>query len=405
LIGSGLIGELSSLFQFIHLAMKVLYDHQIFEHQNIGGISRYFFELINAFQGKPGIETELSLIYSNNEYIKHLNGIAPRVGYSDRLKAFLGGINFRGKSKIFDFKNKLVPTKTHDQLNLEHTIKTLQEGNFDIFHPTYYDTYFLEYLGDKPLVITVYDLIHQIFGEYFSPNDIDKSQELLTTASAIIAISESTKRDLVNIFNVNEQKVWVTHLASSLDTCDEMTRSNFFLPDQYVLFVGGRWAYKNFYFFAQMFGKISQQFPYLSLVCTGSPFSKNEDLFLKKIGIRDRTYSYFVNDNELSYLYQNAVCFVFPSLYEGFGIPVLEAFHSNCPVIISNTSSLPEVAGDAAMVFEPKDPASLFNALKKIVTDKLFREQLVHKGKERLACFSWENTAEKTFNIYKAVLQ
>lgn len=385
--------------------MKVLYDHQIFESQDIGGISRYFFELIKAFQAQPEIETELSLLYSNNKYVKNVNGIFPRTVYADSLRSFLGGINFRGKARIFNLKNKLLPAKTHDQLNREHTIKALQEGNFDIFHATYYDTYFLHHLGDKPFVVTVYDLIHQIFPEYFNFRGVDKSQELLSAASAIIAISESTKKDLVNIFNVEESKVWVTHLANSLESNDVDTTFKPTLPEQYILYVGGRSAYKNFYFFAQIFSKISQRYPDLSLVCTGSGFNSDEDLFLKKLGIRDRTYSYFVNDSELSYLYQKATCFVFPSLYEGFGIPVLEAFHSNCPVLISNTSSLPEVAGDAALLFQPKDPVSLFNALERIISDNLLREELIAKGAERLAYFSWDKTAENTLKIYKSLLQ
>ena len=176
------------------------------------------------------------------------------------------------------------------------------------------------------------------------------------------------------------------------------------IPKKYLLYVGGRWDYKNFLFFTQMVSSLIKDHPDLNVVCTGSPFNASENYLLNKLGIKHLFHNAFVSDEELSYLYKNALAFVFPSMYEGFGLPILEAFSCGCPVLASNSSSLTEVGGDAAIYFEPKNPGSMLNALKTIVTSPQLRLEKIEKGYKQLEKFSWQNTAALTKRTYQKTL-
>lgn len=392
--------------------MKILFDHQIFEFQQFGGISRYFFELIAHLNSDKDVEWELPVSYTDNEYLRSVpafsNRILPKGEKIDHYKKFLWGTDFRGKGMLYRIKKKVVPEPLPDresEINKLNTIEKLKEGNFDVFHPTYYDDYFLEHVEKKPFVLTVYDLIHQIFPEFGLYEKMDKNKDLLQKASKIIAISESTKSDLINIFNIDERKIVVTHLASSLRVNGAEVGEDFKnkVPFRYLLFVGGREGYKNFMFFAQVVAALTEEKD-LCVVCTGSPFNEKEQYLFNKTGITKRMYHTYVDDRELSYLYRNAAAFVFPSMYEGFGLPVLEAFSCGCPVLVSNTSSLTEVGEDAVIYFDPKNPASMIRAIKQILTNKELRIQNISKGYEQVKKFSWQKTADETKNVYREII-
>jgi len=392
--------------------MKILFDHQIFEYQKFGGISRYFFELLHCFQENKIAEWELPIQYSNNEYLLHLQGIgqiSPIPVERDPYTDFLFGYNFKGKDKIYRIANLIAPLKppvNFSQANKDLVIEKLKKGDFDVFHPTYYDSYFIDFIGNKPFVITVYDLIHEIFPEY-SLGDVNiKSDVLFKRANKIIAISESTKKDLINVLGINENKIVVNHLASSLGTFVSLEPNKLLniIPTKFLLFVGNRTIYKNFYFFAQLFAAISKDYNDLYLVCTGKDFDAEEIGFLERIGIKEKVRHFYVNDNELSYLYKNAFAFVFPSLYEGFGIPILEAFSFGCPVLASASSSITEVGGDAVLYFNPKNAESMVDALKLILEDENYRNDLISKGYNQLSKFSWLKTTEATLAIYNDII-
>jgi glycosyltransferase involved in cell wall biosynthesis len=388
--------------------MKILFDYQIFEQQKVGGISRYFFELINQFQNNNELEWDLPIIYSGNEYLKELPQMKNQIkGNSDFYNNFLGGVNFKGKSKLFNLANKISLNKKIDA-NRAAAIQRLNAANFDIFHPSDYDNYYLDYIGNKPYVVTVYDMIHEIFPEYLSINSptTKNKKNIFEKAAKIIAISENTKNDLVNILNINPEKIKVIYLANSLNPANPDLAQNKLpnLPKRYLLFVGSRTMYKNFYFFVQAILPVLEKDPSLNIVCTGSKINEDELLFFNRLGISNRIYQYFVDDNSLAYLYENALAFIFPSLYEGFGIPVLEAFSCNCPAVLSNTSSLPEIAEKAALYFEPKNAVSIRAAVEKVIYDNKLREEMKLKGKEQLKKFSWEKTANATVQVYKDVL-
>lgn len=369
--------------------MKILYDHQIFVFQDYGGISRYFYELMNVFKKQEDIHFDLPLLYSNNHYIR-------KTGFLT-CKPFLETINFRGKIRLLNFINK------HGEK------KFLCKKSFDIFHPTYYDPYFLKYIGDKPFVLTIYDMVYELFPQIFSSRDKTSEHKklLASKATKIIAISENTKRDIIKLFGIKEDKIEVIYLGNSLcfDVIEEVKGKSSEFPQRYLLFVGNRRVYKNFDTFIESISRLLKDDKNLYLICAGGgKFTPSEIANLEKSGVINKVTQCSFDDNILAQLYTNALAFIFPSLYEGFGIPILEAFSCGCPVVTSNISSLPEVAGDAAEYFDPADKISILSTVKKVIDDHDLRYKLKYKGYERLKNFSWEKTANQTMMLYKSIL-
>ncbi|MCX6122926.1 MAG: glycosyltransferase family 1 protein [Ignavibacteriales bacterium] len=295
--------------------------------------------------------------------------------------------------------------------NRRYSEKIIGRGEYDIFHPTYYDPYFLDFLHNKPFVLTVYDMIYELFPEYYPSTQkfLDGKSLLLNKAVKIIAISETTKKDLIKLYRLPNEKIEVVYLASSLkirtDTQHSKTEELEF-PERYLLYVGNRALYKNFLFFVESILPLLSQDKTLFLICAGGKdFTQAEKLLFHTWGVKHKLHYVSVNDAILTSLYTNALAFVFPSLYEGFGIPILEAFACNCPVIISNTSSLPEIAGNACLSFDPKDKTSIIDAVNQVLSDKALREDLCKKGQERVNSFSWGRTAKETKRLYESILK
>jgi glycosyltransferase involved in cell wall biosynthesis len=382
--------------------MNILYDHQIFSWQKIGGISRYFVQIM---KNKPSSEnTRVSVKYSDNLYLRDFlgNKIETR---SQPLERFLKGWHFRGKAKLLPIAQKINPDKylPWDEVNKNSSIKQLKKQSFDLFHPTYYDDYFLKHIGNKPFVLTIYDMIHELFPDILNDSQISIwKKELALKAAHIIAISENTKKDIIDILGIPEEKISVIYLASSLIK-RENKLSN--LPQNYILYVGSRASYKNFPVFAQAIAPIIKQKNDIFVVCLGENFSTDEILFLTNLGIRDNFVSILSEEDDMFEIYNKAIAFVFPSYYEGFGIPILEAFESSCPVILSNSSCFPEIARDCAMYFSPMDVNQMQYWLENVIDDSSLRQSMIAKGMERIKDFSWTYTAKQTFDVYERVLK
>jgi glycosyltransferase involved in cell wall biosynthesis len=171
-----------------------------------------------------------------------------------------------------------------------------------------------------------------------------------------------------------------------------------------VLFVGARNVYKNFFFFANAMRPLLAADPALHIVCTGSGFNRHEQAFFEIHGLTQRVHHHAASDAELKMLYQQAQVFVFPSQYEGFGLPVLEAFGNGCPTVLGNAGSLPEIGGDGALYFETKDARSLQTAMSEALYNAPRRAELIERGKARLALFSWDRTCRETEALYRALV-
>jgi glycosyltransferase involved in cell wall biosynthesis len=362
--------------------MKIFYDHQIFSLQIYGGISRYFFELIDKSMADKDLDIILPLKLTNNYYLQNK--------YPNKYLKFLPNYNFRGKNRII--------------FGINRFFTNIAKESFDVFHPTYYNPYFLNSIGNKPFVLTVYDMIHEKFKKCFSENDKTSAykQYLAMKASKIITISDSTKKDLTEIYKIDEKKIQTIYLGNSLLPKEQVF--NHKLPSRYILFVGNRGGYKNFDLFFESIKDLLINDNELYLICVGGgKFSRIE---FEKCGLNlsKQILQFDLKDNQLSYFYQNALLFVFPSLYEGFGIPILESFACECPLVCSNTSSFLEVAGDGAYYFDPYSKISIKNAIVKVMNSDFLRRQLIANGKIILKDFSWNKTANETKKLYESLL-
>jgi glycosyltransferase involved in cell wall biosynthesis len=385
--------------------MKVLFDHQIFERQRWGGISRYFVELLRGLG--PGVDVELALERTHSELRGEINALlglaASDAGFNE---TFLGGRRFPGRKQLWSVAKRAVPGLEARRVNRKASLARIAAGEFDLLHPTYFDPYFLPALGRRPYVLTVYDMTYEVFPELFSAKDPVPGWKrvLVEGASRIIAISEHTKRDLVRILGVDPHRVDVTHLAYAPPPAAESPRPPRTLPERFVLFTGTRHAYKNWGTLVEALAPLLRADTALHLVCTGHPFTDVERARLAERGLDRQVLQVRVDEAELGSLYERALAFVFPSRYEGFGLPVLEAFWHGCPALLARSSSLPEVGGDAALYFDPSDPADLGATVARALADAELRADLVRRGRERVRAFTWARTCEGTLATYARAL-
>jgi glycosyltransferase involved in cell wall biosynthesis len=361
--------------------INVFYDHQIFSLQRFGGISRYFVGLINEFQKMDSIRLEVGGIISDNHYLKEV----------ESLKRISFPIWFKKGRKQASF----ILNSSYDNLRI---------NKFDIYHPTYFYPYLLR--KSSPYVVTVYDMIREKFPQDSSKKSfkVDVKKRLVKNASRIIAISENTKKDLIEIYSLPPERIDVIYLSTDLKgNFKKPTINN--LPQNYILFIGERAGYKNFSRFIIAVGKIFSKFKDFYLVLGGGGnLSKSELEDIHDLGISNRVVQKNFSDQELISAYRNASCFVFPSLYEGFGIPILEAFQCHCPVVLSNSSSFPEVAGEASIYFDPYSIESMEESILKVIEDSSLRRQLINLGLERLKNFSQKRVALDTLKVYQKVI-
>jgi len=354
--------------------MKIIFDFQTFVRQKYGGVSRYFVEIIKSLR-ELNHECEIPILLHKNNYLD--------------------------KSLRINYKNNYA-IKAVYELNKAYSEFRISSEDFDILHPTFYDPYYLTV--EKPVVVTIHDMIHEKFPQYFPKDDLTAKWKYLSmkNASKIIAVSENTKKDIIQIHGFKDHDIEVIYHGCSLNKPENGVDLN--LPDRYVLFVGKRDGYKNFQALLNAFKNIQKEYDNIFLVCVGGgKFSKEENTRIQDLGVSEKILQFSPTDKSIPAFYQQAEAFVYPSLYEGFGIPILEAYKFNCPVICSNSSCFPEIAKDAAIYFKAESVDSLTNHLTQLLQSQDLKEVLITKGKKRLRDFSWEKTALETLNIYKEV--
>jgi glycosyltransferase involved in cell wall biosynthesis len=197
--------------------------------------------------------------------------------------------------------------------------------------------------------------------------------------------------------HINPDKISVVYLGTSWNATSKLKVLS---RGSYILFTGDRTFYKNFTNFVLAVAPLILKYN-LQLKCTGRPFTNAEIDLLKQQKIFDKTSVQFASEDELRELYANAICFVFPSLYEGFGIPILEAFACGCPLVLSDASCFPEIAGDAGVYFDPNSVNDMREKIDKVICSETLRKDLADKGFEQLKGFSWRKCAEQTAEVYE----
>lgn len=365
--------------------MKVVFDHQIFAEQKYGGISRYIVSLANELIKLDGNELKINFIcpMHKNVYLSSLNS---------EIKLFGVRIpDFRGSSKVMRMMCEgLVPS-------------ILRHLDPDIVHRTYYYPW---KRGSRRIrnIVTVHDMIHELFPDHFRDSDpIPRLKKYaIECADHVICISNNTKNDLCNILNIPESKISVVHHGYFQPSNDNIYIQSNESDRPFLLYVGERSGYKNFKGLVSAVGSAKDLRDNFDIIAFGGRILTSEEQeFISSSGLPVTSVRQIQGDDALlaSY-YRAATAFVYPSLYEGFGLPLLEAMAHRCPVISSNTSSMPEVAGSAAVYFDPGNIDSQVDAIRNVVFNAERRRYLIEEGVKRLNGFSWERCAKETMSAY-----
>ena len=367
--------------------MKIAFDHQIFGWQEYGGISRYAYELAAGLSTSCEQEVVIISPLYVNRYLAH----APQ-----QLK--IQGLQvpaFKRSGRVYRAINSML---------VRPAIKRFEP---DIVHETYYAARGVAPRSAK-VVLTVHDMIHERFPEYFSIASPTRREKALavTRADHVICVSEQTRLDLIEFLGVSPAKISVVYHGFSLTAVPQAAIENGALSRQFVLYVGSRTGHKNFVGLLHAYAGSQFLKDEFDLVCFGGgELTAKERELINQLGISaGKVRQVSGNDGLLGFYYQAARAFVYPSLYEGFGIPPLEAMSFGCPVICSNTSSIPEVVGDAAEQFDPANYESMQKAIENVVGNDELRRNLIERGNDRVGCFSWERCARETLDVYRRVL-
>lgn len=366
--------------------------------QRLGGISRYYVELVDRYEKQPDMDVRLGVGEVLTFDLRGTRTYREQWPRPSNLRRKIYGVSKeRAGVDLMYWSNK------------RRSLDAVRKGDFDIFHPTYYDPYFLDTIGDKPFYLEVHDMTHEVYPEFFSLSTKipDWKRALVERAARIVTVSDNTREDLIRFYGVEPGRVCTIRQGISLRP--ESSRPEDAppgLPGKYVLFVGTRSSYKNFYLFAEAAASYMAEDKDLCLVCAGGgPLTAEETRFLRRLGIDGRTRQYGIDDRSLCQLYKRARAFAFPSLYEGFGLPVLEAFACECPAILASAASLPELGGDAAAYFEPKSHDAMRETIARVVDDDDLRGRMIEKGLARSKLFSWDRTAEETKKVYREMME
>lgn len=357
--------------------MHVVFGPEIFGQRH-GGISRYFIELHTRLREHNVSSTIFAGLYEN----AYLDGI-PRV---------------RGLRLATGFPREHLRTARQASNNALASAYLRTHDSNILYHQTYYrGTVGLKHTG--PTVVTAYDAIHAIFPEQFPAGDrtVEWQRTAFANADLILAISKRTKQDLSDRFGISSDRIVVTYLGV-LPPNDTSTPRLLKRPP-FLLYVGLRFGYKNWERFVRGFSESSVS-RHLEVLCVGGGrFTKKESELLERLGIRARVHQREADDAQLDSLYRSAVAFVYPSLYEGFGLPPLEAMARGCPVLSSQSGAIPEILGEAALLVDPTHIETISNGIETIM-DPVRRAGLKDAGLRRVKLYSWDETARKTALAY-----
>lgn len=361
--------------------MRIGYDYQAFLRRH-GGVSRYFAELVRDLNGRPGVAATVVAPVYVNRYL-----LTP--GIRRHVRGFFLPFEFRGSARLAGELSAAL-----------QSVLSPRRG-FDVVHETYY--------SQRPLgrgrvrVLTVYDMIHELFPQDFADSaQVTAAKRVaVERADHVICISETTRQDAIRLLGIAPERTSVTYLACSPDSPTAGPRPSLNVGP-FVLYVGPRGGYKNFAVLLEAFGASREINRHLSLVAFGGgAFSDEERRAIDRFELGSRVRQVNGDDEILSAYYEAALAFVYPSRYEGFGIPPLEAMARGCPVVCSNAGSIREVVGDAGAGFEPDDSARLRSILEQILADRDYAAQLRDRGFACVARYSWAKCASETLQIYE----
>lgn len=366
--------------------------------------------------------------------------LGPRTGIARYVASLIEHIDKPQEIEVFLAFNRIIKNidttnykKTHSVLNSRYPyniIRRLMKPNalynfpidrfskekFDVFHGTNFTI--LPTIKAKS-VVTVHDLAYMIYPETTSGKIYRHHSKWVPysvkKADRVIADSYQTQRDLIRLLNVPEEKIDVVHLAGNpifrpMHSNEyEHIYNQYSLPEKYILYVGTVEPRKNLITLIKAFSQMKRQSGAKEkLVIVGAKGWKYSPIFklIKELKVENEIiFTGYVNDKDLVAIYNGASCFILPSIYEGFGLPILEAMQCGIPVIGSNVSSIPEVIGDAGLLVNPMDVNQWSESIGEAITNPLLHEELKIKSLERAKLFTWEKVTNQTIDVYYKALK
>lgn len=353
------------------------------------GISEYAFELTSTWYKKRLEKTidHAFTIFLKNEPLDHMP-----------------------KEKSY-FKYKIIkPQKLWTQAPLPLYLLT-HPNDYDVFFtPTHYAPRF----STIPRVTSVMDLSYEYYPQLFKKNDLHKlknwTRYSVKKAKKVVTISNASRSDIIKFYDIQAEKIEVVYPGikqNMMAKKDESTKQlqKLGINKKYILFVGTLQPRKNIAKLIEAFSKLEKKDQYQLIIVGKKGWHFDEILKApEQHHVQKNTiFKYFVSDEELATLYKNCEVFVLPSLYEGFGLPVLEAMKQGAPVATSNISSLPEAGGDAALYFDPNNADDMRKTIEKILNDKSLQKKMKEKGKKQVQKFSWEKSATQVLKVLESV--
>jgi glycosyltransferase involved in cell wall biosynthesis len=357
--------------------MRIHFDEQIFLFQKRGGISRYFTELIRFFTQQPelNIEPILSFKTTSNESLLAL-------------------------SSELDLGISRISNPKPIQIAQAIASNALRFPKVDLLHHTFYSKAFWHSGYNGPRVSTHYDMIPEIFHQTrLGINPHLSKHWYFNNVNHILSISESAKQDLLRIWPDVITPISTTHLGRP-----EGVKQDFQRIQGYIIFVGVRAGYKDAESLFRAFARLPEQLRGKLEFLGGDKFTESEQDLIDNLGIQNHTTQRNVSDSELAEAYSKAHLFVFPSRYEGFGLPALEALKFGCRALLANTPALKEVAGNCADYFTPGDVNDLTKMIVGALSDDVDKNPHFDSGMKKVDHFSWFNTAKETARVYQSLI-
>lgn len=361
----------------------IIIDARIVNHQ-LNGIARYTYELVRRVSNISYYK--LKLLVNDMVLGKEIFGEFKNIEFIEM------------KSKFLSLKEQLELPK----------ILNKYKGKAIFHSPSFVGSPFVKI----DTIMTIHDLNHLRFPQFYTKFHKYYYDYIVKISakkcSKLLTVSNFSKQELVEWLNCDENNIIVTYngiddrfkVISDRNKLENV-REKYNLPDRFILYIGNQKPHKNV-------ETLISSMKYIEGIKFAINGNGNESInkAIKENGVENKILKIgFVDEEDLPYVYNLATVFIFPSLYEGFGLPPLEAMACGCPAIVSNTSSLPEVVGDAALKVEPRDDKGFANAINKLLEDEEMRNQMINKGLIRVKEFSWDKLAEDTVTVYSQVMK
>jgi len=366
--------------------LRIFYDHQVTSLQDAGGVSRYYYELVRALLRTNEVEPEMMPGFNHSVFPFRTMG---------------------PPSRVWSYQSQLRPGYLRYFLNEALTAAlTPARGEFDIYHATYQRI--SPFVRANAVVVTHHDSTPQRFPHLFGNADAIRKrlQKTYERADRILCISEASRADLLEFFCVDPGKTTVIHHGfTALPDVPDGSHCDLLPRQPFLLYVGARHAYKNFQLVLEALPL--QPDDDLHLVAAGGgAWSAAEVSTIERLRLTERVHLLpRVTDAMLAAAYREAEMFVYPSLYEGFGFPPLEAMHAGCPAIVSAAAALPEVCGEAAFYFDPSSKEELAALIERLHSDAGLRSSKRERGYAQVRKYTWEAAAAKTLSAYRRAME